>query len=586
MTLLGKLREAAQRFREEGSLPPTAYKPRQVDWFIHLRGQGVHLEGPYKKELRPIFAPDRQRSGKPSKDNLKPYLLVDDARYVLGLPEEGKAEEAKLLHEGFKELVRKAWEAKGNQEVKAVLDFLESPGLDRIREEFRKRGGKPRDVLAFKVNGHLVTDIQDVQDFWVEHLEEENRAKEGYCALCGRWGPVSRLLPREVVVLGQKCALISFNQKAFVSFGKEQTENAPLCFKCAAEVVDALNHLITHHSEPLYVERDGGLNNQLAVFWLSRKVEVPLQSGPVDLEKALAALMAGGDPKTSPLPPELSQLEALLQVPWTGKEWALNLDETGFHLAVLSANKGRLVVREWFATSLAPLRENLSRFLEATRLVLPEGEEIRPVPVGALGQGNPSLVRGLLRTAYLGTKPPTALSLAVHALKNPKVLNPEKAEKGERAELRARLHALVSALKVWLFYEEREVGRMAELDREARAPAYLLGRLLAVLEEAQKRASNYALRRTLVERFYGAASTAPAATFGMLVRLATIAHLPKVGKELRELLEELLFRLDEAGGFPRTLNLAEQAEFALGFYHQRASFRANRGGQKSDEGGT
>mgnify|MGYP003536448019 FL=1 len=208
------------------------------------------------------------------------------------------------------------------------------------------------------------------------------------------------------------------------------------------------------------------------------------------------------------------------------------------------------------------------------------GGSSQPVPVGALvqalGDGNPGLVRGLLRTAYLGTPPPHALSLAIHLLRNPKTLTPEEREGW------GRLHALVAALKLWLFYGKEEAKRMAELDKERKNPAYLSGRLLAVLEEAQKRASSYTLRRTLVDRFYGAASTTPAATFGVLLRLSTTAHLPKVGQELNQAVEEILSRLDEAGGFPRTLNLVGQAEFALGFYHQRAHFRANRAGKKGE----
>ena len=114
---------------------------------------------------------------------------------------------------------------------------------------------------------------------------------------------------------------------------------------------------------------------------------------------------------------------------------------------------------------------------------------------------------------------------------------------------------------------------MERLDPGRRTPAYLSGRLLAVLEEAQKRAQGFQINRTLVERFYGAASTAPAATFGMLLRTASVAHLPKAGP-LNPLVEEVLSALDDAGGFPKTLTLEEQAEFALGFYHQRADFRA------------
>ena len=114
---------------------------------------------------------------------------------------------------------------------------------------------------------------------------------------------------------------------------------------------------------------------------------------------------------------------------------------------------------------------------------------------------------------------------------------------------------------------------MQSLDTQRKSPGYLSGRLLAILEEAQKRAQGHNINRTIVEKFYGAASTAPAATFGMLVRTATVSHLQKAGS-LNPLFEEVLSALDDVGGFPKTLTLEEQAEFALGFYHQRANFRA------------
>jgi CRISPR-associated protein Csd1 len=581
--MLRGLKEAYDRFRKEGTLLPPVYKEKSVSWFIHLGKGKASLEGPYSKRdgVKPVPAPDRQRSGKASESNLKPYLLVDDARYVLGFSQEGKEEEAALLHKGFKELTEKAWRETKDPDAKAVLkevlDFLTSPELEDLREEFRRRGGKPKDLLAFKVHGILPTELEEVQAFWAQHLAEEIQEGEGFCALCGNLGPVLRIFPRELVVLGQKCQLVSFNQEAFESFGKEQAANAPLCFTCASQVVDTLDHLIRSelHKRALYWEEGGGLRNQLAVFWLSEKVEVPLEERPVDLEALLGDVLSEAPTRSLTPPADLTQLQELLAMPWTGKAGPLNLDETRFYLAILSANKGRLVVREWFAVSLARLKETLGRFLEGTRLVGPWGEAPHPLPVGALvqalGDGNPGLVRGLLRTAYLGTPPPHALSLAAHLLRNPKVLTPEDRE-GWR-----RLHALVAALKLWLFYGKKEAKRMAELDRERKDPAYLSGRLLAVLEEAQKRASGYTLKRTLVDRFYGAASTTPAATFGALLRLSTTAHLPKVGKELNQAVEEILSQLDEAGGFPRTLNLIGQAKFALGFYHQRAYFRANRG---------
>ena len=121
---------------------------------------------------------------------------------------------------------------------------------------------------------------------------------------------------------------------------------------------------------------------------------------------------------------------------------------------------------------------------------------------------------------------------------------------------------------------------MSEHDPDKNAPAYLCGSLLAILEEAQQ-VSHYIkhknrLDTTIVNRFYGSTSTAPGANFGGLIRMAATAHLPDVGKDLNVLVENVMAKLDEAGGFPHTLTLAQQAEFGLGFYHQRAKFRVNR----------
>jgi CRISPR-associated protein Csd1 len=263
------------------------------------------------------------------------------------------------------------------------------------------------------------------------------------------------------------------------------------------------------------------------------------------------------------------------------RESALNIVENSFHLAVLSANKGRCVVREWVTVSLADLREHLRRFLAALCLIRP-GDDTMQVPsivniVRALESENPNLTRGLLRTAYLGQRPPSALlGSAVPRLRT---LWAKGRQKDERERM-VRLHALTAAIKLAIFYGKGEVDSMVQLDPGHKSAAYLCGRLLAVLERAQLQAANFNLNTTIVDRFYGAASTAPASVFGNLIRLTTTAHLPNVGRELNQLMEEVMSFLDEAGGFPRTLTTAQQGEFALGFYHQRAVFRARQSGSQ------
>jgi CRISPR-associated protein Csd1 len=79
------------------------------------------------------------------------------------------------------------------------------------------------------------------------------------------------------------------------------------------------------------------------------------------------------------------------------------------------------------------------------------------------------------------------------------------------------------------------------------------------------------------ERFYGAASTAPASVFGRLIRGAQ-PHLARLERDRRGAyfgiqrdIEDVVQRI---GAFPNILTLKDQGRFALGYYHQRAADRA------------
>ena len=114
----------------------------------------------------------------------------------------------------------------------------------------------------------------------------------------------------------------------------------------------------------------------------------------------------------------------------------------------------------------------------------------------------------------------------------------------------------------------------AELNELERDPAYLCGRIMAVLARIQEAALGKDVGAGVVQRYYAAASATPALVLGRLIRTAQIAHLPspKIGKKLKgwfeQQLEDLCSKLDRR--IPRTLSLEGQTVFALGFYHQKA----------------
>ena len=72
---------------------------------------------------------------------------------------------------------------------------------------------------------------------------------------------------------------------------------------------------------------------------------------------------------------------------------------------------------------------------------------------------------------------------------------------------------------------------MEHLDSSNDDPAYLCGRLFALLEAVQ-RAAIPGTNTTITDRFFGTASSAPASVFGRLLRGAQ-AHLNKLRKEKR-----------------------------------------------------
>jgi CRISPR-associated protein Csd1 len=104
--------------------------------------------------------------------------------------------------------------------------------------------------------------------------------------------------------------------------------------------------------------------------------------------------------------------------------------------------------------------------------------------------------------------------------------------------------------------------------------AYQLGRLFAVLEEAQRQALGR-VNASIADRYYGSFSATPARVFGTLMRGArthiSTAHKLKKGFWIDRRLEEIVAGLPEI--LPATLRLEDQGRFAIGYYHERATRR-------------
>jgi CRISPR-associated protein Csd1 len=142
-------------------------------------------------------------------------------------------------------------------------------------------------------------------------------------------------------------------------------------------------------------------------------------------------------------------------------------------------------------------------------------------------------------------------------------------------------HAAV--IKAVLARDLRKIGSKEKvpmsLDRENPDPAYHLGRLFAAMETAQRLAIP-GVNATIRDRYFGAASAAPATIFPLLLR-GVQNHLGKLRKDHKS--GWLEREIDEISShvrtFPPTLPLKKQGLFVLGYYHQRQGQFAKKDAQ-------
>ena len=108
------------------------------------------------------------------------------------------------------------------------------------------------------------------------------------------------------------------------------------------------------------------------------------------------------------------------------------------------------------------------------------------------------------------------------------------------------------------------------LNDQSIIPAYVLGRLFAVLEKAQQEAIGD-VNAGIKDRYFTSACASPASVFPVLLRLSQ-HHISKAeyGYVNDGRIQDILALLDvEKNPFPAHLSLDEQGIFILGYYHER-----------------
>lgn len=485
-------------------------------------------------------------------------LLWDTVEYVLGLDTRGKPQRVAEQMAAFRARIQALPPAaQSDVGVQAVLRFLEAVPLEALSHHplWPELQAANNPLVSFRLQGDLGLICQRPLVLQSVQSPSETPA-DGVCLISGQRAEVERLHPAIKGVWGAQTAganIVSFNLAAFDSYGKSQGHNAPVGKPAVFAYTTALNHLLAKDSRQRFQVGDAS-----TVVWAEE---------PHELEHLIVD--AFGDPPRDDPDRHADAIKALYASAASGR-FAQGADTTSVHVLGLAPNAARISIRFWITATAKELGQRMRQHFDDLEVVHgpkePERLSLFRLLVGVAAQGKadnipPNLAGAVVRAVFDGVPYPSSLlQLAVVRCR------------AERHPNQARAAAIKACLNRSIrFYRTTEREFTPMLDPSNSNPGYRLGRLFATLEKIQEEASP-GLNATIRDRYYGAASSTPAAVFATLLRLKN-HHLGKLhagrAVNLERLLMEILAALDD---FPSQLPLQDQGRFALGYYHQRQAF--------------
>lgn len=567
--ILTKLKDFAD---EQMTLPPAMYAELKIRYLIDLnldgtlKGNFVPLGGDTKANKRgnPFIVPFVGRTV-----GIKPKLLADSAEYVLGIPRpDSKLDRVADCHQQFKDLIQKCWEATQDPKLQAIQIFLNGWQPEKLADclpsGFKIDKFDASDNITFQVDGVIIADARSsnhqIEQFWAKLTsgEREDSKESGAMATClitGEEGLVVQRMPLLIkgLIGGQPSgtALVSANSDPFTSYGLKNSLTSPISRSAAEKFAKALNHLLADNRHRIYI------GSTAYVFWTKEEID----SDFINLLKD----------------PTIEEVKNLLESPLSASQM-YGVKSQDFYALSLSASMARSVIRDWLETSISNVEGHLREWFTNQRIVNNDGVIGKPMNIYALAA---SVYRDANKEMQ-STVPTALIRHALHGSRLSddlliKLVNRNRAEQDITYPRAAFIKIILISQGKIAMSEMESLTLNPQLEGQEKA-AYHCGRLLAELEAIQRSALGN-INASLVDRYYGAASSTPAKAFSPLMR-GVQTHLgklrknsPGINKLREEQLEEIMSHFTD-GKFPNTLNIGHQAIFALGYYHQRAANRA------------
>jgi CRISPR-associated protein Csd1 len=598
------LQRLIERTTGEQEDTPVFFRDRPVRWLLALTANGdlastqlTDLSDPTDKARKngTVHAvPHTTRTV-----GVAPCIGADDIQYVLGwCDEQSKPARVQRCHASFISLTR-AWAAAnpGETAASAVARFYASGQATTIVPPEKWAS---KQAVLISVDGQPLTELLSLRRFWAAEVERRKASsadggtRQGLCLVCAGektlLNTLPQLVPRWLVPLaGNDASLVSGNERIHTYDFTTGLSTVPICVACGTRAVTSLQEVLSAPDSHL------SYGDSRLGWWT-------LGAPPFDL----AGTLAVDDPESV-----ASLVERVRRSgTWSDDASRPSLDPGRFCAVTIRGSAARVMIRDWIDMPLTTLEQNVAAWFTDHAITSSDPSRVPYYPLWLLvlsaGRWIPDQERGGGRYADLRARnshrpPDTGRQLLRAALLQAPL--PSSALANLVARIRADRHvdgqraALLRLILTRAPHQPMEVP-MPGLDPDNRDPAYLAGRIFAVLEQIQRRSNTPGkaqkngtsetpeqgmrgkqVNTSFTERYFGGAIANPriALIQGQQLAQAWLKKLnrtqPGTASALRQQLTELFDCFEATAGLPGQADLAHQAAFILGYHQQRADSR-------------
>jgi CRISPR-associated protein Csd1 len=543
------------------NISPFGYSKQKISYELVLSLDGSWHIGDLRvqegKKLRQRLM-EVPGGSKTSGSGIHPNFMWDNTGFLFGRDNKDKPGRAESCFKLFREQHKSYNQMISLPLLNIFVKFLDAwdPSKCEAISDWENIAGT-NFIIRLDGTRQYLHDYPEVKALWAQIISKDENDNNviGQCLVTGEITAIAEVHRTKIKgVKGTKgeYVLVGYNDEAYESYGKTQSFNGPVGVSAAFKYATALNVLLEDKSLQKIQ-----IGDATTVFWTER--DSPIEGFMIGLLEP--------DDNSS----DLSEIRNFLEAVHRGTLPKHIDPEINFYILGLSPNSSRLSIRFWYVSNVGDVMHKIVQHFDDLEIIKRENDPKYPGiqrilrETGRKYKDIPPILSGMfIRSVLEGTLYPDGLLLML--------LNRVRGDQ-TKFKVNSVRAAMIKAIlnRKYRFKNEMEVTM--SLNKDDTRPAYLCGRLFAVLEKAQMDAIKD-IKCTIKDRFWGSASATPIKAFPHLLSLAQY-HISKsdYGYITEKRIQEILSNMQ---GFPPFLSLEEQGLFVIGYYHQRQDFYTSK----------